>query len=492
MLFSGAALRASLRRQIAARHEPGATGVRWSQADLALARAVYAALVLEPDVELELPGGAAGPDGAPEVDWSAITLEELAAGVRGAELRHDAGAAGAGEPKRPRGATVRDAAGSGPEALTYAVFMDERARRRAADAQALRDQRERFREEAALLREQHFAVAQELFADPTMPRAVRAQALRDHRQALRRALAEHARARDEALGVGQPWYATRVERWSAERSDRADYASALKTLYEDRLAAHAAGDPAATAGLDPVLVSIPGARRHREGGTMVYTRRTPAGTREMFRCVPETRDVIVRSADPLATEAALITAYRMDGPPLTFVGSPAFRARCEEIALRHGFETAAAVHPPQQPTPTTMAAHPGGGQPTAEATTRSAAPTAPDLEQYADMVAHVKEQTGVELVLPLDAKHGVPMEPVYLAHTPMADAPFDVVFVQNPGVEAISAIVLATGVVPPDAVFGETRVALEVENGAWVATFDRGGRTPVDEVGPEIRPSRGR
>jgi hypothetical protein len=318
--FTAAALRAALRRRMAARGQNGgASG--WSEADGELARAVYTALALDMHLVLDLPAAPEEVDGLPELDWASLSLDEVAAGVRDrGRISHSGAAAEGGPAARPGGSTVREE--GAPDSLSFAAFMALRARRRADQAQALLAQREGFAAKAERLREEHFQAAAGLFDDESMPPDVRAQALRHRREVLRRALADHARARGEALGVGRPWYGGLLERWSAERGDRADYSYALAELYGDRVAARCTGgDPAALAA-DPVLVAMPGARRHREAGTLVYTRGTPAGRREMFRVVPDERQVIVRSHDPVDLEAAVMTAHRLDGPPLAFVGSP--------------------------------------------------------------------------------------------------------------------------------------------------------------------------
>ena len=95
-----------------------------------------------------------------------------------------------------------------------------------------------------------------------------------------------------------------------------------------------------------------------------------------------------------------------------------------------------------------------------------------DLSEYGDVVAWLKEQTGVDFIVALDPKHAVAMEPVFLTHTPMKQDGFELVFVQKPGVEAISGVVLQKGTVPASAVAGETRVDLTIEQGAWKARFE--------------------
>jgi hypothetical protein len=493
--FTKAALRACLRRRIGEAARDGAAGPGWSEADRQLARHLYAALAVAPDLQLDLPASPHGVDDLPELDWSALTLDQLAVRVRAAgEHGPAAGAPGADGAGQPAGSTLRERGAGTADALSFATFMEERTRRRDAQAEGLRARRQEFGEEAARLRERHFRAAAELFEDDAMPRAARAEVVRHHRRALQRDLAELERARAEVLGAGRPWYSALIDRWRNERGDRADYAHAIAALYDDRLAADRGGDDPASARPDPVLVTVPGARRHRDRGTIVYTRRTDAGVREMFRLLPEEREVVVRSADAVATEAAVVAAYRLNGPPLAFAGSAAFRERCERIAARHGFETGVAADPVEQhqaePAPT-GAGRPGAASPAS--TAGSASPTVvPDLEKYADIVAYVKEQTDVDFVLALEPKHAVAMEPIYLSHTGMSEGPFDLVFVQNPGAETIVAIVLPRGIVPPNAALGETRLSLEVENGDWKATFHPAElATPVAAV-RDLSPARGR
>jgi hypothetical protein len=419
-------------------------------------------------------------DGRPDVDWNAIGVVDLAKRVRkayGAPEREEQPVVEASPETRRGGGNVRDdvAGATVHQPSSFAGFIEGRTRRREDEKARLLGERARFRAEADRIREAHFDAAADLF-DDTTPRGVRAEALRHHRQSLERDLAEHAHERGEVLGRGRPWYGAMLERWGTERGDRRDYANALKALYDDRAEARRAGAAPTSVGLDPVLVGIPGVRRYRQDGAFVYTRRVDGVDAEMFRVYPETREVVVRSTDLVATEAAIVKAYELDGPPLTFDGSDEFRARCEAIAARHGFEVAASAPDAQR------APAPGG--PTAPSTTapgRPAGATSPapesgvpvaNLDEYGDVVAFVKEQTGVDFVVALDPKHAVAMEPVYLTHTPMKQDGFELVFVQKPGVEAISGVVLPKGTVPPSAVAGETRVDLTIEQGAWKARFD--------------------
>jgi hypothetical protein len=477
--FTAAVLRAALRRRMAASDQ----GVpRWSDADQELAGAVCAALSADPQLVVDLPAAAADVDGLPEVDWAGVALDELASKVRD---RAHAGQPGPARGPAPGGSTVRE--DGVLDGLSFAGFMASRARRRSDEADALLAQRARFAAEREQLREDHFRAAQGLFDDPSMPREVRAQAVRRQRDELRSALADHARGCGEFL-ARRPWYGRMVERWRAERGDRADYAHALAQLYGDRVAARRAGDDPAALVADPVLVAMPGARRHRDAGTLVYTRATPAGRREMFRVVPDERQVVVRSSDAVDVEAAVMTAHRLDGPPLTFVGSAAFRARCAEVAERHGYDVVAAAEP-GGPTREPAVAPPSARAAATPPNVENPAAARVDLSEYAPSVEAIKERTGIELVVALDPKHGVAMHPVYLGHVPMRTGQLDLVFTQSPGADAIGAIALPRDTVPVDAVEGVTRLALEVRGGTWDATFE-----PTEDVGPTPVPtvSRGR
>jgi hypothetical protein len=429
--------------------------------------------------------------GEREVDWSRISAEELSRRVRRQRSDPWARLGAAGDGPRPgtgahdarageRGATVRDASSTpDDEPLSYATFAAQRAQRRSAAAQQLLKGRDDFRRQAGALREAHLATAQELLADRTMPRWVRAQALRHHRRTLRRELDDLALQRGEVLGGGRPWYEGLLERWRHERGDRRDYARVLEALYDDRRAAARAGAEHAAVEPDPVLIAIAGARRHRAGGALVSTQRSAAGTAELFWVCEDTGEVVVRTTDAVATEAAIVRAYQLAGPPLAFEGSASFQARCESIAARHGFELAhaAGVAPADAraggaacaPSASTSAA--GVSSHAAAGASERAAPLV-DLADYGEAVALVAEQAGVDYVVALDPKHAVPMNPVYLMHTSMREGPFELVFVQTPGVEAISAIALPRGCVLAAAVGGETRVLLEIEDGRWRATFE--------------------
>jgi hypothetical protein len=438
-------------------------------------------------------------DGDPDVDWKRVTPSELTELVRSAyTAQAGAGATAAGEPSTRAasgGGKLRESGATVIDTSSFAAFVQLRARRRDAEAQRLLAERASFRAEADAIRERHFAASEDLF-DASTPRSVRAAALRHHRASLERELAEHARERGEVLGRERPWYGKMLERWRTERGDRRDYANALAALYDDRNAARRAGVDPSSVALDPVLIGIPGVRRYRQDGALVYTRRIAGGDAEMFRVFRDTREVVVRSKDAIATEAAIVKAYELDGPPLTFEGADEFRDRCEKIAARHGFEVAAPAVAPRapaaggaNPTPTSQAAAPSAATSPAPA---SGTPV-PDLTEYGDVVAWVKEQTGVDFVVALDPKHAVPMEPVYLTHTPMKQHGFEVVFVQKPGVEAISAIALPRGTVPAGARSGETRIELAIEHGAWRARFDVAEPT-VERSGPgnDVGRSRGR
>jgi hypothetical protein len=486
--FTAAALRAALRRRMAASGQDDGVP-SWSEADQELARAVCAALAADPQLVFDLPAAAAAVDGLPELDWGCLSLDEIAGGVRDRAHAGQPGTTATGGPgARPAGTTVRDE--GAPDALSFEAFMASRVRQRAEDAQALLAQRERFAAEAKQLREDHYRAAEGLFDDPSMPRDVRAQAVRHQRDVLRRALAEHALERREALAA-RPWYGSMVERWTAQRGDRADYAHALSELYGDRLAARRAGGDQAALATDPVLVAIPGARRYRDAGTLVYARRTPAGPREMFRVVPDERQVIVRSHNEADLEAAVMTAHRLDGPPLAFVGSPAFRARCAEVAERHGYDVVQAAQP-REPLREPAVAPASARVTTPPPNAGNSAPARVDLSEYAESVEAIKQQTGIELVVALDPKHGVTMNPVYQGHIAMRNGALDLVFTQCPGADAIGAIVLPRDTVPADAVEGVTRLTLEVRGGVWEATFEATEELHVDEPGPVQAVSRGR
>jgi len=495
--LSRADLRVAIRRRLSGDESAARWGFAPVTADDARAlREMYAFISARSDgPTVEVPSHVVF-DGRPDVDWNGISVADLTKRVRkayGAPERDDPASAAPSGAQHAGGRVRDDVAGATVhDSSSFAAFIEGRTRRRDEEKERLLGERARFRAEAERIREAHFEAASDLF-DASTPRSVRAEALRHHRQSLERELAEHARERGEVLGQGRPWYGAMLDRWRTERGDRRDYANALKALYDDRTEARRAGAAPTAVGLDPVLVGIPGVRRYRQDGAFVYTRRVGGGDAEMFRVYPETREVVVRSTDLVATEAAIVKAYELDGPPLTFEGSDEFRARCETIAARHGFEVAA-------PAPDAQRAPAPGGPAAAAAPGRPAAATSPspesgapvaNLDEYGDVVAFVKEQTGVDFVVGLDPKHAVAMEPVYWTHTPMKQGDFELVFVQKPGVEAVSGIVLPKGTVPAGAVAGETRVDLSIENGAWKARFDAPQQA---QDGPEndIGRSRGR
>jgi hypothetical protein len=482
-------LRIAIRRRLTDREATAAPGgPELSSEDARCLLELYAYLLQHDVPPLAAVPTAAAIEGHLDVDWTRISAQDLSRCVRGVTSAHPtaetATARGSGadahDQRGEGGATVRDVEGTtDQEPTTYAAFAKLRAGRRSAQAQRLLAVRQDFRRKADAVREAHFQTAQELLADRTMPRSVRAQALRRHRQPLRRELDELALRRGEVLGGGRPWYDKLVERWRNERGDREDYARLLQALYDDRLAAARAGADRSSVGADPVLIAIAGVRRHRQGGALVYTQRTSAGNAELFRVCEDTREVVVRTKDAIATETAIVKAYQLAGPPLTFQGSIAFQARCEAIAARHGFavtthEACADVPGTHEPARAAASTSPDAAVSgvRADAPTAVNGPVVADLSRYGDIVAVLKEQTGIDYVVALEPKYAVPMEPVYLAHAPMHEGLFDLVFVQKPGVEAISAIVLPRGCVPSAAVGGETRLVLEIENGRWRAEFD--------------------
>ena len=81
----------------------------------------------------------------------------------------------------------------------------------------------------------------------------------------------------------------------------------LKTAYEDR-----------GTEFDPVLLAIPRSRRRREGAMAVYSVRDGRIEREIFRVLPDTYEIVMRSTDERALEAAIVKAHHDFGPPLRF------------------------------------------------------------------------------------------------------------------------------------------------------------------------------
>jgi len=226
-----------------------------------------------------------------------------------------------------------DGAG-GEHTISLHAFLGARVSRRSAEAASLSAMRRAYAQQMERVRADHVARAERLFADKGLSRLERESLLRDHRAAMRADVDAIRRDRDKTVGREQS--SSRLGRWINQRTatlgDRQDYVHVLKTAYED-------------GGLefDPVLLAIPRSRRRREGSMAVYTVRDGRNEREIFRVLPDTNAVVMRSTDDRALEAAVVKAHHDFGPPLTFSSkNPEFVRRCTAIAERFGFAVASA------------------------------------------------------------------------------------------------------------------------------------------------------
>ena len=222
-------------------------------------------------------------------------------------------------------------------------FLFARASRRAAEAARLAEVRRSFAERMERARAEHVERAERLFSNPGLSRLEREALLQHHRRSMRLDVDAIRHERDTTVGRDQS--SSRLGRWVNQRSttlgDRQDFVHVLKTAYEDR------GDE-----FDPVLLAIPRSRRRREGAMAVYSVRDGRIEREIFRVLPDTHEVVMRSTDERALEAAIVKAHHDFGPPLRFKSTnPAFVKRCVGIAERFGFPVAEESAEASRPAP---------------------------------------------------------------------------------------------------------------------------------------------
>ena len=218
--------------------------------------------------------------------------------------------------------------------ISLETFMAARTNRRSAEAASLAAMRNAFAVRMERTRADHLARAERLFSDAGLSRIERAGLLRTHRETMHADVAAIRLERDKLIGRDRS--SSRLGRWINDRAttigDRQDYLHVLKSAYED-----------GGSEFDPVLLAIPRSRRRREGAMAVYSVRDGTADREIFRVLPDCNEVVMRSTDERALEAAMVKAHHEFGPPLTFTSdNPTFISRCTAIAERYGYAVAEA------------------------------------------------------------------------------------------------------------------------------------------------------
>jgi hypothetical protein len=221
----------------------------------------------------------------------------------------------------------------GPDGLTFELFIQARRAQRAREAEQLAERRRAFRETFAGIGLKHQQRVEELLHDAGLSQADRLAMMRFARDEAKRERATARAAYGKTVGDDRPenlfaqWFRARSE----ERMNKRDYLEYLKAVYrEGRIEVP----------FDPVIVGIPGSRRSRRNGTIVYTTSGRMGEHELIRIVPETREVIVRATHEQTLEASIVRAHHEFGTPVHFESAnPAWIARCRAIAERHGFES---------------------------------------------------------------------------------------------------------------------------------------------------------
>jgi hypothetical protein len=274
-------------------------------------------------------------------------------------------------------------------------FMAARTSRRSAEAALLASMRNAFAVKMERTRADHVARAERLFSDTALSRLERESLLRTHRETMKADVDAIRLERDKT--VGRDHSSSRLGRWINDRTlthgDRQDYLHVLKSAYED-------------GGLefDPVLLAIPRSRRRREGAMAVYSVRDGHVDREIFRVLPDTNEVVMRSTDERALEAAVVKAHHDFGPPLSFTSkNPVFIARCTSIAERYGFQVAEAqgnenATPAAAQQPSGPQGAPGATEPRRESGVDSPVKVTPDvsLESHDAFKASLTESYGLD------------------------------------------------------------------------------------------------
>jgi len=198
---------------------------------------------------------------------------------------------------------------AGRDVLTLAAFLSARAARRLDEADRLSSLRAQFVQQIKDVETDHLQRAERLFNDPSLTQSERARLLAHHRVAMLDAAAGLRLERDATAERDHP--TTGLGRWLRARAetnaDRVDFLHVLKTSYED-----------GGLTLDPVLLAIPRARRHRENGMIIYRVLRGRTEREIFRVLSDTNEVVMRATDEGSLEAAIVKAQHDFGPPLRF------------------------------------------------------------------------------------------------------------------------------------------------------------------------------
>ncbi|MHB8142014.1 MAG: LPD7 domain-containing protein [Vulcanimicrobiaceae bacterium] len=235
---------------------------------------------------------------------------------------------------------------------TFGLFLEQRSDARSRASSRLIEAMEAYH--SAL--EQNKARAQALQEEMVLHAATPGDRLAARMAARRGRKESDLLAQKEWLKIshelGSGWYLDCPAK--ATKQDQLDYSNAVaESLDRDAL--------------DPVLTTVPGARKAvDQGWTVYFTRNTVWGKKEILRVMGDS--VALRSNADEHIRAALLLAKERYQPPLRFSGQPAFRDRCERIAQELGIGTV--THP--DPTDNTIS-----GTPAAPSTTPSPAASPP-------------------------------------------------------------------------------------------------------------------
>jgi hypothetical protein len=390
------------------------------------------------------------------------------------------------------------ATSGGTDRLSFAAFAAARAHRRDAEAKRMADLREKYATLIKAMEEEHVERARDVFMDTTLSRADRRDLMRHHRESMKRDCEAIRRERDEQVTVQHP--ESKLARWLHDRNvrinERADYKHILKTQYDDRGAAP-----------DAVLLAIPECRRHRQNAMTVYTGRERGRDVELFRVLPDTREVVMRSKSDQALEAAIVKAAHDCGEPLVFESKdPVFIERCTRIASLYGFAIAEQANgpdetlSPQGATASTPPPAPGAGtRPASEQSQTATVPLkAPAVtpDAHPALLEHLAEVEDIEAesVFTIDPSSKFAIEGSLLGAEPHPDHPdYEVAAIQT----ANGATLLAVPKARLESIAVGTKLRLRGIDGDW-AVEDRTPRPTVEgadapaQPSPDQRPNRGR
>ena len=195
-------------------------------------------------------------------------------------------------------------------------------------------------------------------------------------------------------------------RYGLKRSARAQSATDVRDYHHaaDMHRQDATTDPQAQ--VDLVLQNLPGVRRRRENGWLVYESAVlhgALGKRELLRC--DDANVVVRGADDDRIRTGLHLAAQRYAPPIRIAGTPEFVRRSQAIAESLGLAFESAQEASAAPASEPQATH-AEGTPAAATPEQQKAAESATVGKYAVMPSDerleaLKSELGVSLAAAL-------------------------------------------------------------------------------------------